>query len=481
MSKKFLVSTGGVFGAAFLWLISFKIVAVWLGPAGVGIYGQMRQLIQAAGLAASLGGTNSIVQGISEREHEGDKLKFRSTVSKIVVLTSAILGGTIFSNAEVIALMLFASDSELYIGAVKLVSLVVFFYAGSIYLMGVLNAYERYGALAGVQIAGPFVLVAVLASMTHAKIEFNPWLLAASFTACFCTMFAVAVCCIFMPSRQGLQKAGNAGLSRNEVLGFLRFAGSTLASTLMGTISLLVIRAWVIESKGMEGAGLFDASWTITFNYLTLFLTACSAIYLPRLASSKSNFDSSKLITKTAYAVLGAVTVVSYFIYLFKVEFITLLYSKEFLASTPLLNVLLAAMVMRSASWVYSMTIIAAKDAKMMLISEALFNGSLIIAAKMATSYFHSLESLGWGFVVANFLYLILIATYAKRHNSILNVNYTVALILFATAPLIILSLLQVFSINSAPVNSIYAAMALVLCAVTVGFFSFVGFRRQDG
>jgi len=32
----------GVFGSALLWLASFKVVALWLGPAGVGLISQLR-------------------------------------------------------------------------------------------------------------------------------------------------------------------------------------------------------------------------------------------------------------------------------------------------------------------------------------------------------------------------------------------------------------------------------------------------------
>ncbi|MBC7405120.1 MAG: hypothetical protein H7252_05495, partial [Cytophaga sp.] len=60
------VSTAGVFVSAFLWLISFKVVAYWMGPEGVGLFAQLRQMAQAATVGATFGGTNTVVQGLAE-------------------------------------------------------------------------------------------------------------------------------------------------------------------------------------------------------------------------------------------------------------------------------------------------------------------------------------------------------------------------------------------------------------------------------
>jgi O-antigen/teichoic acid export membrane protein len=63
-----LASTAGVFGSAFLWLLSFKAIAFWMGPEGVGLFSQLRQMAQAATVGATFGGTNSVVQGLAERQ-----------------------------------------------------------------------------------------------------------------------------------------------------------------------------------------------------------------------------------------------------------------------------------------------------------------------------------------------------------------------------------------------------------------------------
>jgi O-antigen/teichoic acid export membrane protein len=50
-------SVAGVFGSALLWLLSFKVIAYWIGPEGVGLFSQLRQIAQAATVASTYGGS----------------------------------------------------------------------------------------------------------------------------------------------------------------------------------------------------------------------------------------------------------------------------------------------------------------------------------------------------------------------------------------------------------------------------------------
>jgi O-antigen/teichoic acid export membrane protein len=259
-------------------------------------------------------------------------------------------------------------------------------------------------------------------------------------------------------------------LPASETLGFIRFAGSTLIAALSGALTLLVIRAWLIQSKGLAGAGLFDAAWTITFNYLTLFLTACSAIYLPVLTRAKGLAEHRKCVTKTVFAVLAVVIMVCYVVFVFEIQVIQLMYSREFLAAGPLLDILLVAMLMRSISWVYSMIIVAAKDARMMLISEIGFNLCLLIGAKISLLYFNSLTALGWGFVVANFIFLLFIMIYAKTRNATLPVALVGIVIASAITPLLLIAIAENLDWSLELLHSgvVKAVILLLACALSV-------------
>ena len=83
-----LLSVLGVAGAALGWVLSFKILALWLGPEGVGLFAQLRQVIQTATLGATYGGTNVVVQGIASCPDEESRLRFRRASSRLIGATA---------------------------------------------------------------------------------------------------------------------------------------------------------------------------------------------------------------------------------------------------------------------------------------------------------------------------------------------------------------------------------------------------------
>ncbi len=476
MKKNIFISTAGVFGSAFLWLISFKIVAVWLGPAGVGLFGQLRQLLQAGGIAGTLGGTNPVVQGISERTNDAERMRFRATVSRIIGGSAILVSATVFLFASPIALISLGSSEPAYKQSIQWLSFAVLAYAGAIYMMGVFNGYRRYSLLAIIQLSGPTVLVGALAVATYSGLGASPAIFALFFLACFGAMYVTG----FLLSRVD---GGNSPislpkhyLSWPETTVFLRFAISTLGATLLGSISLLTVRAMIIKSNGFEGAGIFDASWTISFNYLTLLLTACSNIYLPALTGAVGSVEKGKHIAKTAYAVLAVVIFICYLITILSIEMITLLYSNKFNTSDHLLRVLGIAILFRSISWVFSMLVVADKNSKMLLASECLYNGSMLLSVWAMTSYFQSIEMIGWAFVATNIIYLCFIGIYVWRSNSSVPVATLLVLTIGAALPLLALSVLEPLGLFS--MSYVYAKLGVLMLGLILSAVSWRQFLR---
>lgn len=162
MKKAIYVSFAGVFGSAFLWLVSFKVVAYWLGPTGIGLFSQLRQIAQAATVGATLGGTNAVVQGLSSRDDEQERRRFRATASRLIgtVGIGVVLSMLLFAQ-QLTHLFLSSSSPEL-VASVRWISLAVLLNVAGTYVIAVLNGYRSYKFLALAQIAGPLAMVTAL-------------------------------------------------------------------------------------------------------------------------------------------------------------------------------------------------------------------------------------------------------------------------------------------------------------------------------
>lgn len=455
-----LVSTAGVFGSAFLWLLSFKAVAFWMGPEGVGLFSQLRQMAQAATIGATFGGTNSVVQGLAERKDEAARRQFRATAARLVGLSGLAVVLVIAVAAPMLTQFFLASSAPALVATVRWIALAILLNVGGTYALAVLNGYRSYPYLATAQVAGPAALVMLLAGAGWWHMPPDPQLLSAAFVLCFGVTCLVGLFGVSrLPKLAAVLRVG--ALPKAQSRAFVRFAFSNLVAALSTTVTLLLIRSWIIEAKGLAFAGLFDAGWTLTFNYTTLFLTACSAIYLPRLTAAASPEDRRACMLKTAYLVLGVGTLACHAMVLFKEPLISLLYSPQFHASVEVLVVLVIAVLFRGVSWVYGTLILATRHSRVLVVSDVAMNLMLLASTRYALASFGSLQALSWAFVLPNFLYLVFVVEYASRHNALMRRRDIWPFLLGGTLPLFHLALSGPQWANSGPALGLSMAVGL--------------------
>ena len=435
-----LVSTAGVFGSAFLWLLSFKAMAYWMGPEGVGLFSQLRQMAQAATIGATFGGTNSVVQGLAERAQDEERARFRASAARFIGLACVGVVLAILVAAPQLTWFFLSSGAPDLVATVRWIALAVLLNVGGTYAVAVLNGYRSYAHLAMAQIAGPAAMAVLLAAAWLLRLAPDPRLLAGSFVLCFGLTYLLGV---FGMSRLPKPAASTAPrrLSAAQSRAFLRFALSNLVAALATTITLLLIRSWVIETEGLAFAGLFDAGWTLTFNYATLFLTACSAIYLPLLTAAVKPADQKACMLKTAYLVLGASILGCYAMVFLQRPLINLLYSPQFQESGKVLAVLVIAVIFRGTSWVYGTMILATRNSRVLVISDLALNLLLLCTTRYAMDQHASLQALSWAFVLPNFLYLVFVVEYACMRNKLMRRRQIWPLLVAGTAPLFYLAL----------------------------------------
>ncbi len=471
-----IISFGGVAGSAFFWLLSFKAISYWMGPEGVGLFSQLRQMIQAVTVAATFGGTNSVVQGLSENDDNDYRLRFRSTVSRIICLAGVLFVLAILLTAPFLAVFFLSSDAPELVEAVRWISLATLLNIAGTYALGVLNGYRSYRYMAIAQISGPLALVLSLILASMVVPSKDPQILALCFVACFATTCVIGLLGVHrLPVLPVLPVAPRGNVLRGtQFRAFLGFALSNMVAALSATIALLFIRSWVIDMKGLAFAGLFDAGWTLTFNYTTLLLTASSVIYLPLLTAAKTPATQKACILKTAYLVFAASIFICYAIVMLKGFLIGLLYSPQFKASESVLMILVIAVIFRSISWVYGTVILATRNSRVLLVSDIALNLFLMAATSYALHAYGSLEALSWAFVVPNFLYMAFVIEYVHAKNHLMKRRLIWPLVAAGVVPLLILDLMSAVMQGDHGV----AGSICVLAGLAVSATALMAYRR---
>lgn len=435
-----LLSSSGVFGSAVCWLLSFKVLAYWLGPEGVGLFSQLRQFAQTATLGATYGGTNVVVQGLAARSDETSRIRFRATAARLIGWAGLSVLLLILVAAPSLTGYILSSDEPDLVSAVRWLALAILLNIAGTYLIAVLNGYRAYAQLALAQIAGPAVLAIFLTIVWLGFPASGAFVLALAFVLCFGVTCLVGALGVFrLPKPEKGRRL--LVLPPKESRELLRFALPNLLAALSSVVALLVIRSWIIEAKGLAFSGLFDAGWTLTFNYTTLFLTACNTIYLPLLAAATLIEQQKACMLKAAYLVLGTSLLICYAMVLWQGPLIHLLYSPQFESSGQVLSILVIAVVFRGISWVYGTMMLATRRSGVILASDLALNLTLLATTRYALDNYATLDALGWAFVLPHFLYLVFVIEYVRMKNRFMRRRHIWPLLSAGVAPLFYLAL----------------------------------------
>lgn len=455
------------------WLVSIKVAAIWLGPEGVGLLTQLRQILQTVTLGATFGGTNLVVQGLADRSSEKDRRRFRMQASRLIGAAGLLWGLIMLATApQIVWLTLSSRDGNLII-VMRWLALAVMLNVAATYLMAVLNGYRALGSLALAQFSGPFVLALFLIAGWQGKTYDASPVLAAGFVVGFGTALLLALLGVIrLVQENGHEWNAHADVRfRSGEPSLLTFATATTVAALSSVLALLIIRAWIIEFGGLAFAGLFDAGWTLTFNYMTLFLTACNVVYLPALTAANGYEAQRVCILKAAYLVLGGSLILGYGLVAWPEVVIDLFYSPAFNAAKDGLIVLVVAIIVRGVSWVYGTLMLATRSVRAMVVSELMLNIALLVTTKFVLVIGGGLAALGWAFVVPHLLYLFYVIEFVRARNPLMRRLHVWPTVMLGTAPL----MLWILMVDTSSPLLRWTAM---LTGLLVSTWCFVAYRR---
>lgn len=333
-----------------------KVIAMLLGPTGIGLMGVYASIADVARSVAQMGVNSSGVRQIAEAVASEDDRQIARTVTALrrIAFGLALLGALAMAAcSRPIAAWTFGSDE--HAGAVAWLSLAVFFKIVSDGQGAMIQGMRRIGDLARIgiagSIAGAIVCVALVAAMGENGVV--PALIAIA---------AVGALLSWGYSRKvdvaptTLTRAE----MRAEAASLLQLGLAFMASGLLMTGAALLVRVFVLRQLGAEAAGFFHATWGLGGLYVGVVLQAMGADFYPRLVGAITNQPrANRLVNEQAHVSLllagpGVVATLA-----FAAPVIMLFYTKEFNAATGLLRWICLGMALRVITWPIGYIIVA--------------------------------------------------------------------------------------------------------------------------
>lgn len=352
-------------------IIRIKVVAMLLGPAGIGLLGIYNNVQQMVGNAAGLGMSSSGVRQIASAR--GD----RQTLHRVsrVLLAAHLVQGTLAMVAvwllrEPIAIWLIG-DATLST-EMGLVGVAILLMLLSAAYTALLQGLRRIGDLGRVTVIGAIAgtLIGLVAVWQLGEAGLIWFLLAQPFSSFFAALFFV---------RRLPERGSRAPFSLVETWStwkpMARLGSAFMLGGLATTSTLLLVRSAITQELGLEAAGYFAAAWGITMTYVGFLLGAMGSDYFPRLTEVIYDREAAnQLMNDQAQLSLAIGGPVLLLLIGWAPWVISLLYAQEFGPAATLLQWQSVGNVFKLASWALSFAIIAAAHAKIYFFMELSFN-----------------------------------------------------------------------------------------------------------
>ena len=410
-------------------IIRTKLVAMWIGPVGIGLFGLFNNALEMISTGTNLGIRSSSVRDISQAmgSHDSSLVARMVTVVRKWSMWLGLAGALItLSLAPLLSRITFGDDLHIW-GFVAL-SVAVLLGALTNGEYAVLQGTARLKRLASVTLWGTICGLAVSIPLFYLLRERSilPSIIAyAAALAIFAWVFRNRDYPAMPVSRRETFDMGK---------GFVRLGIFMTLGNFATILASYAFNAWLNVNAGTEQVGFYQAGYTLINKYTGLILTALGMEYYPRLSQVADSrlrlraFVSQEI--NVAIAIMAPV--VALFILLREVV-VWILYTPDFNVILTFVSWGMIGTVLRTVSWCLAFTILAKGDGKTYLWTEA---ASAVINLLLNIVFYRwwGLTGLGIAFLVSYLLYTLIVAVvYFKQYRltvtraSLYNLLWTLA------------------------------------------------------
>lgn len=390
-------------------LVRNKLVAVLLGPMGVGLLSLFNSTIRFIGDSTNLGIGTSAVKHISEAYAQDDEQTTSQTVQTVRAWSAitALLG-----------MLACALLSKYTFGWGKhtlhflLLSPVVAMTAIMGGELAILKGTRHLGGLARISIIN--VALAVVLSVPL----FFVWRAKAIVPSMIIVAFAqMIITMAYSYHYQPLNLHISASALRNGGNMVRLGIGFFLAAT-FGSCADFIIRSFVNNAGSPDTLGLFNAGYMITMTYGGMVFSAMETDYFPRLSAiARTGTTLNDTVNKQIEVSLLIISPMLVGLIIGLPIILPLLYSHSFLPVTSMAQLTALAMFLRAVKLPIAYLPLSRGDSKAYLLMEGIY---AVVYVMLSVFFFHAFGLIGLGMaivLVASFDFIMLNAYMGHRYD----------------------------------------------------------------
>lgn len=280
-AKAFMIIGGAQAINLVISIVRVKVIAVLMGPSGIGMLGLFNSVRDSVINIANLGIPNSGVKTLSQETRESKKF---AEIQGAIVTSLFLQGAFSFLIFWIMEDQLnsYIFDSTLEKWQLVAIGCAIWIALSNFAILTILQAQRRVSEIAKVDVVGSLIgsslgLFFVVAHGEKALALFVLCLAIGQMIAAGGLILKVKDIFIvrfttFKIILQHWIKMSRLGIS-------LMFSGMAL------TLTMLLMRSYVQKEAGLEAVGQFEAAWVLSITLVAVFLNTMAADYFPKLSS----------------------------------------------------------------------------------------------------------------------------------------------------------------------------------------------------
>jgi antigen flippase len=390
--------TGSIASLLFS-IASMKILAVYLGPSGVGLFSLVKQTMLTFS-SLGFGGQTAIVQGVASKEGREREEYIKTTFW--IYLLGATLSVVIIELFPVqIAFYLLGKDDAQTINMIRWIGLPSALLNLYVFLKSLINGFRTIGKLAILEASGPLMILFLIYPLCIFWGGGSPSSFVWLFSISQLIMIVIALkICLGNNWLSPIFSKRYIKINYTAYLYFIKFAAVTIFTALLGTSSILLVRVMVVKHGGLYDAGLFDLAWTLSGSYVMIILSAFGTYYMPVLSNSIMLSDRQHLIRSVIRLSILMMTPMIIMAIALKPLLVEILYTSKFLPALEIVRWMLIADYLKITSWIFAITILASHNMKRhYFCAEVFWNLGFVLLSALSIFEYEQLQGIGVGII----------------------------------------------------------------------------------
>lgn len=353
-------------------LLVAKAVAVYTGPTGMAMLGQIQSLVSAlVGIVASPGGNGLVRYSAQNREQGYDACApwWSASLKWGLLLLAPI---AFLASVACLPISEFLFETGDYAWIILIVCLGLPFSLANAIVASVLNGLEEYGRFVALGMVSVVVsMVVMLMLIWWSNLE-GALAAAAITTAVSGTIMLLGV--LRQPWFRSVYWL--RAVRRVHLKGIGGYVAMAVTTAITGPLSILAVRRILIDQVGWVEAGHWQAVYKVSEVYLGVITVALSTYFLPKLSTLVGYEAIRREIKATARLVMPLVIGLALGIYFLRDVAISLLFSSQFGPARDLFAIQLIGDAIKILSWLYAFPMVSRGATLWFISTEVVFSMS---------------------------------------------------------------------------------------------------------